>query len=600
MSLLFRVLYAVHATGTHHKLAFDGLRRLEGPQAEAWRRVFLKHADVLMIGAKAPDDSFKDFKNHVLHPRDDFWGGAPVKAREWYNQTVDALTKEDWQTAAYAAGVLSHYVTDPGHPFHTAQSEAENCIHRAFEWSTAKSYDALKAIANADARREIAIPDADNWLERLICEAANAANAHYEKLIAHYDINRGVVDPPSGLDDVARRIVGELIGCASALFATILQHAITASKATPPDVNLTLDTVLATLKIPAKLLLKRIADTGERRLIERMYDELKATGTVEENLPADDRMVRDLHKAEVVAKRPTVDGGDKFPRQPRDIADQTIDRRAGTKRMTMGPVPRPVAPVTPVEGVPSVAPIGREVPVQEPPRPAPRAVNSTAPLPPVVRRTDPIASTGPVIEKAPPSLRPQVTAPVAVTALPPKATPAPIAPVQTLAAAIASVGPPAAHLILAPTQPALTSGPRIYLTPAHDIVDAPSIGPRMAERLRPLGFKTVADLLNARPEVVAEKLELREVDAAMVRDWQDQSRLVCTVPALRGTHAQLLIGAGYRTAAAIAATAADKLCADILAFAASANGMRVLRQGDPPDIEKIKSWLDNARSVQVA
>ena len=109
---------------------------LDVPDAESWRRLFLKHAETYMLGAKARDDVFKDFKNHVLHPRDGFWGGAPATARAWYGKTVAALKASDWDGAVYAAGVLSHYVTDPVQPFHTGQSEAENSIHRAFEWST--------------------------------------------------------------------------------------------------------------------------------------------------------------------------------------------------------------------------------------------------------------------------------------------------------------------------------------------------------------------------------------------------------------------------------------------------------------------------------
>ena len=60
------------------------------------------------------------------------------------------------------------------------------------------------------------------------------------------------------------------------------------------------------------------------------------------------------------------------------------------------------------------------------------------------------------------------------------------------------------------------------------------------------------------------------------------------------------MGAGYRSADAIAAAEADKLCADVLAFAASKDGQRVLRNGDPPDIEKIKGWLEAAHSVKAA
>ena len=50
----------------------------------------------------------------------------------------------------------------------------------------------------------------------------------------------------------------------------------------------------------------------------------------------------------------------------------------------------------------------------------------------------------------------------------------------------------------------------------------------------------------------------------------------------------------------IAAAEADKLCADVLAFAATTAGQRLLRNGDPPDIEKIKGWLEAARSIKAA
>ena len=131
-------------TGTHHKLALDALRHLEGMDADMWQRLFLQHAKLYLEGSKAPDNEFKDFKNHVLHTRDGYWGGAPEKVRSWYNHLVEALAQQDWPTAVYCAGVLSHYYTDPLQPLHTAQSEAENNIHRAVEWSISKAYDELQ------------------------------------------------------------------------------------------------------------------------------------------------------------------------------------------------------------------------------------------------------------------------------------------------------------------------------------------------------------------------------------------------------------------------------------------------------------------------
>ena len=145
-----------------------------------------------------------------------------------------------------------------------------------------------------------------------------------------------------------------------------------------------------------------------------------------------------------------------------------------------------------------------------------------------------------------------------------------------------------------------TSEPRTYLTLDSAVVDGPSIGPKTAERLFPHGIKTIRDLMRAQPAALAVLVDTRSITPETIADWQDQARLVCTVPGLRGTHAQLLVGAGYRSAETIAATEADKLCADVLAFAASKDGQRVLRNGDPPDMEKIKGWLEAAQSVKAA
>ena len=67
MSALFRIVYATHANGTHHKLALDALNEMQHGDKDAWTRVFLKHVERYLEGSKAPDVSFKDFKNHVLH-----------------------------------------------------------------------------------------------------------------------------------------------------------------------------------------------------------------------------------------------------------------------------------------------------------------------------------------------------------------------------------------------------------------------------------------------------------------------------------------------------------------------------------------------------
>jgi hypothetical protein len=116
MSLFYRLVMNSVCRSNHHRLAIAALTHLKGKDAETWRDLLLHHHQHYLEGAKAPDDVFKDFKNHVLHPRDGDWGGAPVAAREWYRRAVRALAQKDWKHAAYCAGVMSHYVVAPHRP----------------------------------------------------------------------------------------------------------------------------------------------------------------------------------------------------------------------------------------------------------------------------------------------------------------------------------------------------------------------------------------------------------------------------------------------------------------------------------------------------
>ncbi len=240
--------------------------------------------------------------------------------------------------------MLSHYYTDPLQPFHTAQSEAENNIHRAAEWSISKAYDELYELGVRDfPDMTIELPRDPNWLVQLLCQGAERANGYYEKLIAHYDIQRGVVDPPAGLDRVSKRIVAEMIRYAYLSYAAVLDRAIEEANVHAPDVGLTAATLLAAVQIPAKVLARRIADAEERRTIERIYDELLTTGTVEKNLSEDDRAVRALHAAGS-AGRPS-DASQQvskvFPFQPRERVvtrvEQAQDRASGRRRAGVGP-----------------------------------------------------------------------------------------------------------------------------------------------------------------------------------------------------------------------------------------------------------------------
>lgn len=543
MSALFRIVYATHANGTHHKLALDALDAMPRADKDAWTRVFLKHVERYLEGSKAPDNTFKDFKNHVLHVSENYWGGAPEKTQEWYRQTVAELKAGNWPEAAYAAGVLSHYFTDPVMPFHTGQTDAENAIHRATEWSINRSYNALRAIgerrfANVEAPR----PTGPNWLKEYVCDGAEFSHRYYEKLIAHYDIHKGSAHPEEGLDDIARTLVAELLMYASKSFGNVLDAAISEAGIAAPDVSLTAETFLAMTQIPRKFIEKRLTNAEDRKLVAAIYDELMTTGKVEHSLSEDDRTIRDLHQAEVLAPKLAQQKAARAGRLSagRDRAKTAPPALATSKHVTSSP-------------------------------------DMTA-LELAVAKSSHIASD---VTQRPPALPHDEH-----EMLPDTPTPAPVA----------RIPPP----VPVPAPDHGSEPAKKYLFASDDLEAAPSIGPKMAERFAAVGVHTVGDFLDSDPHELADQLDEPHFDAETLTDWQDQAQMVIDVPGLRGTHAQLLVGAGYRTAEAVAEADPVILSANVLKFAATTAGRRVLREGRPPDIEKIKGWVDAAKHAMAA
>ncbi|RUO99676.1 MAG: DUF4332 domain-containing protein [Hyphomicrobium sp.] len=531
MSPLYRIVYATHANGTHHKLALDALEAMTRPDSADWTRLFLKHVERYLEGSKAPDVTFKDFKNHVLHVSENYWGGAPEKTQEWYNRTVFELKAGNWPDAVYAAGVLSHYFTDPVMPYHTGQTEAENAVHRATEWSINRSYNALRELGEKRfGRLSIAVPSGQKWLAEFVCDGAEFSHRYYEKLISHYDIHKGATRPEEGLDDIAKGIVAELLIYASTSFGKVLDRAISEAGVAAPEVTLTAETFLAMTQIPRKFIEKRLSNEADRKLVAAIYDELKTTGRVDRALPEDDRVIRDLHQAEVLAPKLA----------ERDAARAARIRGADNTALELAVAKSAVAATAISEKPP-------EIPPARIPPPVPRAPEAVS----IASRMLPIR---------PAEIRP--------------------APPRRM------------------EEPA--SGVQVYLHEGDDLEAAPSIGPKMADRFAGLGVHTVADFLKQNPEQLAEKLADPHFDAETLLEWQEQAILVMAVPGLRGTHAQLLVGAGFKTAQAVAEADPLALSASVLKFATTSAGKRILREGRPPDIEKIKTWVEFAKQAAAA
>ena len=211
MNLLELVIIAHRCRSTHHFIAFDALQLLKGKDAGDWKNLLLKHHTQLLKGAKAPDAEFRDFQNHVLHVQDGEWGGSRDAAMEWYGKAVEALREKKWSKAAYALGVLTHYYADPIQPFHTAQSEEEGAIHRALEWSIAKSRDTIKALIDLRGYPHVHAGTETGFVADMVLAGAKYSNPHYQTFIDHYDLHKGVANPPEGLDQTLLDIIADLV-----------------------------------------------------------------------------------------------------------------------------------------------------------------------------------------------------------------------------------------------------------------------------------------------------------------------------------------------------------------------------------------------------
>src|ERR1700685_284561 len=253
MSSLQEILFVHRSTSTHHKIVLDSLRHLRGEGADTWRRLWLKHGESLLAGANAPDHTFKDFRNHVLHVREKCWGGAVDSVETWYKHAVEALRGRQWKKAAYAAGVMSHYYADVHMPLHTACTEEAGIIHRACERSVFRSYNQLAAILERDlgGYPDIQAPKGPRWLCEMVTAGARLAHDHYDVLIDHYNLAKGRWSPAAGLDDELRVSLAECLGHAVVGLARILDRATRDSEAAPPSAWLAFKTVGARLRIPA-------------------------------------------------------------------------------------------------------------------------------------------------------------------------------------------------------------------------------------------------------------------------------------------------------------------------------------------------------------
>jgi predicted flap endonuclease-1-like 5' DNA nuclease len=473
MDRLITILRAAHCRSTHQFFVLDALPLIKTNGGRRLAGQLLKQYRPYLVGAKAPDKEFRDFRNHVIHVQDNHWGGAAKTAQKWYDQLVHSIRRANWSEAAYNAGVLSHYFTDPLMPLHTGQSEIESVIHRPMEWSVTKSYDRiLNRYRRGGHRVLFDTAHSTGWLSEAVTQGAEIANRHYDELIQRYNLESGARRPEDGFDEESIEILAGLFGIAITGWAHILERAAIDANVDIPTASLSMPSLLASISMPVAWIIRRIESSSEQKAVKAIFEEFRTTGIVTENLPAEVKMVHQERERDRTSK-----------------AEQ---------------------------GIPGTIPM-----------------------------TD--------RKQQSPGRSSQPTAILSVKAL-----------------------------------------PNLGLAMTDDLVDAPSIGPKTAERFTAIGITTVAQFLDASPATMAEQLRTRWIKTERLVDWQDQARLVASVPGLCGYKAQLLVAVQCRDWQSLSAKDATSLHGDIEQFAITKAGQRILRSTEVPTVQDVAEWISNA------
>lgn len=290
--LIVAILRAAHCRSTHHYFAIDALPLVQTDPGRRLVRLLLGNHQRYLTGAIDPDVRFRDFQNHVIHVSEGYWGGAPRVAHQWYDRLQRYLRLNRFSDAAHAAGVLSHYFTDPMQPLHTQHGEQEKILHRPIEWSVYRSYDEiLQCWQQDDLRIVFQLSDGPAWLGEAMMQGARLANRKYGRLLEQFDLSRSVQNPRSGLNSAARESMSEMFGLAITGWARVLERAAADAEATRskplPWGGLAMPCLLATLQVPLRLWMARIQTREEQQAVSRLVDEVLRTGELREHIPAE-------------------------------------------------------------------------------------------------------------------------------------------------------------------------------------------------------------------------------------------------------------------------------------------------------------------------
>lgn len=297
MQLLVALLRAAHCYRTHHFLAVDALPLAQTDAGARLSRILAAHHGHYLRGAVDPDERYRDFHHHVIQVADAYWGQAPRVAHGWYDYLQQSLRRSRLAEAAHAAGVLSHYFTDPLQPLHTISGDRESALHQPIEWCVERCYRRLYREWCQNASRVVfQLSDRPGWLGEAMLHGARLAHRHHRTLLDGFRLRAAIENPGDGFSREARAVLSDLIGLAVTGWARVLERAAWEAERflghPLPATNPAPAVASAICRLPDRWLAGVVSHHRLRRAVEAIAEEYRRTGRVIERLPVEVDIVR--------------------------------------------------------------------------------------------------------------------------------------------------------------------------------------------------------------------------------------------------------------------------------------------------------------------
>ncbi|MFX1563806.1 MAG: zinc dependent phospholipase C family protein [Promethearchaeota archaeon] len=153
-----------------------------------WKTAFEFFSAEVKSGSTTPDQAWQDWDNHLYYPDEPDKYTAHLAVEEWYGYVRNNFTIGEWTKGMFAAGVLSHYFSDPNIPVHTDDNWSG---HGAVETDINQHLGTFSLT--------IAAPQLVADPKQYLIDHAIIAHQYYDDCFTLYPT--GTIPSPSPLDD---------------------------------------------------------------------------------------------------------------------------------------------------------------------------------------------------------------------------------------------------------------------------------------------------------------------------------------------------------------------------------------------------------------